>query len=260
MADPKLRLVALTVLGGALHGRRHNPDEVVTEILVGSDPDCHLVVDLPGVSPIHARIWADLDQSVVYETRAPRGLYVNTDRVEGQAPVGEGDVLWLGPPQEADSVCVQLHFEPWVEQLPAAGPASWDEPTEPAPPAPAAAPSADAASPISTPAEAAPFETAPAEVTIGPESPAQAPSEGALPESDPFFVGGLEEPSLVPSPSETRAEPVSAPQGRSPRPARGRVAPPPRGSRRRDDRGRRLGYCRAGSPGRRAPAGGVRAR
>ena len=118
MADSNLRLVSLTVVGGALDGRRHNPEEVVTEILVGSDPDCHLVVDLPGVSPIHARVWADLDQSVVYDTRAPRGLYVNETRVEGQAPIGEGDVLWLGPPQDPDSVCVQCHFAPWVELLP----------------------------------------------------------------------------------------------------------------------------------------------
>ncbi len=118
MADSKLRLVSLTVLGGALDGRRHDPEEVVTEILIGSDPDCHLVVDLPGVSPIHARIWADLDQSVVHDTHAPRGLYVNATRVEGQAPIGEGDVLWLGPPQEPDSVCVQCHFAPWVEVLP----------------------------------------------------------------------------------------------------------------------------------------------
>ena len=119
MPDEKLRLVSLTVLGGALHGRRHDPDEVVTEILIGSDPDCHLVVDLPGVSPIHARVWADLDASLVYDTHAPRGLYVNADRVEGQARIGEGDVLWLGPPQEADSTCVECHFEPWVEVLPA---------------------------------------------------------------------------------------------------------------------------------------------
>ena len=135
MADSNLRLVSLAVLGGALDGRRHDPEEVVTEILVGSDPDCHLVVDLPGVSPIHARVWADLDQSVVYDTHAPRGLYVNAARVEGQAPIGEGDVLWLGPPQEPDSVCVQLHFAPWVEVLPATGLAAGAaEPAEPAEP------------------------------------------------------------------------------------------------------------------------------
>ena len=131
MADSNLRLVSLTVLGGALDGRRHNPEEVVTEILVGADPDCHLVVDLPGVSPIHARVWADLDQSIVYDTHAPSGLYVNTTRVEGQAPVGEGDVLWLGPPQQPDSVCVQFQFAPWVEVLPE-GPYVEAEPSAPA--------------------------------------------------------------------------------------------------------------------------------
>src|SRR5512139_543664 len=118
MADPKLRLVALTVLGGALHGRRHNPDEVVTEILVGSDPDCHLVVDLPGISPIHARIWADLDESVVYDTHALRGLWVNATRVEGQAPLCAGDLLWLGPPDDPGSACIECRFAPWVEVLP----------------------------------------------------------------------------------------------------------------------------------------------
>ena len=119
MADSNLRLVSLTVLGGALDGRRHSPEEVVAEILVGADPDCQLVVDLPGVSPIHARVWADLNQSVVYDTHAPRGLYVNESRVEGQAPIGDGDLLWLGPPGEPESVCVQCHFAPWVEVLPA---------------------------------------------------------------------------------------------------------------------------------------------
>ncbi|HSD67227.1 MAG TPA: FHA domain-containing protein, partial [Vicinamibacteria bacterium] len=118
MGDEKLRLVTLSVVGGPLDGRRHDPDDVVTEILIGSDPDCHLVVDRPGVSPIHARIWADLDESVVYDTHAPGGLYRNETRVEGQAPLRPGDVLWLGPPQDPESVCVQCRFEPWVEVLP----------------------------------------------------------------------------------------------------------------------------------------------
>jgi hypothetical protein len=91
----------------------------VGEVLVGADPDCHLVVDLPGVSPIHARIWTDLDRCEVQDTSAPRGLFVNDSRVEGKAAFGPGDVLWLGPPREPESVCVQCHFEPWVEVLPA---------------------------------------------------------------------------------------------------------------------------------------------
>jgi len=68
VAEERLRLVSLTVLGGTLHGRRYDPDEVVTEILIGSDPDCHLVVDHRH-QPDSRRVWADLDQSMVYDTR-----------------------------------------------------------------------------------------------------------------------------------------------------------------------------------------------
>ena len=120
MAGERLRLAALTVLGGSLHGRRYQPEEVVGEVLIGSDPDCHLVVDLPAISPIHARVWCDLDASKVHDTRAPRGLYLNARRVEGEAPLGRNDVLWLGPPGDPQSACVQVRFEPWVEKLPLA--------------------------------------------------------------------------------------------------------------------------------------------
>ncbi len=129
MSGEKLRLASISVLGGGLHGRRRDLEEVVAEVLVGSDPDCHLVVDLPSVSPIHARLWTDLDQAEVRDTRAPRGLYVNTERVEGQAILRPGDVLWLGPPQDPGSVCIQCRFEPWVEVLPGAG---GEEPEAPA--------------------------------------------------------------------------------------------------------------------------------
>jgi hypothetical protein len=189
MADQKLRLASLTVLGGALHGRRHNPDEVVAEILVGSDPDCHLVVDLPGISPIHARVWADLDQATVYDTHAPRGLYVNTTRVEKQSPVGEGDVLWLGPPQDPDSVCVQCQFEPWVERLPA-GPVTGEGAAEAAS---ATAVPLDQYEPVVL--EAGP---PPGEAPTAPTPPLEAPPPPA--EDDPFFVGAEAEPTVVPSP------------------------------------------------------------
>ena len=47
MSGEKLRLASISVLGGSLHGRRRDLEEVVAEVLIGSDPDCHLVVDLP---------------------------------------------------------------------------------------------------------------------------------------------------------------------------------------------------------------------
>jgi hypothetical protein len=150
MAGEKLRLASLSVLGGSLHGRKRAVEEVVGELLVGSDPDCHLVVDLPSISPIHARLWTDLDQIEVSDTHAPRGVYINTRRVEGRGTLRPGDVLWLGPPQDPTSVCVQCRFEPWVEVLPV-GVAEDDAPGaevgsgEPvSPPAPSEEPAAEA--------------------------------------------------------------------------------------------------------------------
>ena len=193
MAEEKMRLVSLSVLGGPLHGRRHDPDEVVTEILVGSDPDCHLVVDRPGVSPLHARIWADLDESVVYDTHAPRGLFVNATRVEGQAPIGAGDVLWLGPPQDPESVCIQCRFEPWVEVLPASLVGA-------------------------TPAGSMPPVVAPAPPPEAPASPA---------EEDPFFVGDGPGTGVVPSAKPTPVTEEPAPAEEEPAPAEAPPVPPP---------------------------------
>src|SRR5689334_7165788 len=89
---------SLTVMGGPLAGSRLEIDDAVDEILVGSDPDCRLFLDLPGVSPIHARIWRDLGGITVYDTRSPMGLYVNDARVVDQAALRDGDILWLGAP------------------------------------------------------------------------------------------------------------------------------------------------------------------
>lgn len=138
MSADDLRLAALVVVGGPLKDRRYELEEVVAEVLIGSDPDCHLHVDLPGISPIHARLWADLNSVTAYDTHAPRGIYVNDEQVTGQAQVHAGDWLWLGPPTEPDSVCIQCRFEPWVEVLPEAAPAAADAPPEgeASPPAP----------------------------------------------------------------------------------------------------------------------------
>ena len=98
---------SLTVMGGPMAGTCLVIDDAVDEILVGSDPDCRLSLDLPGVSPIHARVWRDLGGMTVYDTRSPRGVYVNDVRIVDQAPIHDGDVLWLGPPGDADSVMIQ---------------------------------------------------------------------------------------------------------------------------------------------------------
>src|SRR6266571_5549523 len=109
MSAGPMRLSSLSVLGGALRGAKVEVD-VVDEVLIGSDPGCSFHLDLPGISPIHARLWVDLNGAVVHDTRSPTGVFVNFDRVEGQSPVREGDVIWLGPPQEPGSVLIQCGF------------------------------------------------------------------------------------------------------------------------------------------------------
>ena len=83
----------------------------MVEVLIGSDPDCHLHLDLPSVSPVHARLWIEPDDVTVFGTRSGPGVFVNFDRIEGDGKLRPGDLLWLGPPQQAGSVMVQVHFE-----------------------------------------------------------------------------------------------------------------------------------------------------
>jgi hypothetical protein len=118
---PSHAAASLTVLGGPLKGQKVLLEDAVDEILVGSDPDSRLCLDLPGVSPIHARIWLDLAGATVYDTRSARGVYVNDSRVNGEARLSDGDILWLGPPGEDESVMIQFRG-PGAAGAPAAAP------------------------------------------------------------------------------------------------------------------------------------------
>src|SRR5262245_31282172 len=110
MSDGAPRLAFLSVLGGPLHGKRVDLAGV-DEITIGSDPGCSLAVELPGVSPLHAKVWVDTAGAKVYDTRSATGVFVNMDRVEGERPLRDGDTVWLGPPEAPGSVLLQCHFE-----------------------------------------------------------------------------------------------------------------------------------------------------
>src|SRR6476620_3139019 len=109
MAD---KVPSLNVLSGPLAGRNFVLEDAVDNILIGSDASCQFVLDTPGVSPIHARLWVDLNGATVYDTNSPNGVYVNDDRVVKEAPVRNGDILWLGPPGEEGSVLIQCILPP----------------------------------------------------------------------------------------------------------------------------------------------------
>src|SRR5262245_59678365 len=98
---------SINVLSGPLAGKKLVIEDAVDNILIGSDASCRFCLDLPGISPIHARLWVDLNGATVYDTNSPRGVYVNDDRVVREAPVRNGDILWLGPPGDDQSVLIQ---------------------------------------------------------------------------------------------------------------------------------------------------------
>jgi hypothetical protein len=177
-------LTSLTVLGGTLHGKKLAIEDVVVEVLIGSDPDCHLHLDLPTVSPIHARLWIEPDDVTVYGTRSGPGVFVNFDRIDGDGKLRPGDLLWLGPPQAAGSVMLQVHFEERDTLPPVAVSPLADEET----PAEveALAPAAEA---VPIPLSVSVVEPMPAEVKAqaSAEAKPDAPDEelGVLPEDAP---------------------------------------------------------------------------
>jgi len=81
-------MASLTVLSGPLAGTRLDIDGSEDEILVGADAGCRLVLDLPCVSPIHARLSENQGELIVHDTRSPHGLYVNDTRERTGAAAG----------------------------------------------------------------------------------------------------------------------------------------------------------------------------
>lgn len=109
MAPPAAQ-PSLTVLSGSMGGTVFIVDDSVDNILVGSDASCSFALPGTGVDPIHARLWIDLEGITVYDTNSPRGVYVNDDRVQGQARLRNGDILWLGAPGDDASVMLQCRL------------------------------------------------------------------------------------------------------------------------------------------------------
>jgi hypothetical protein len=118
---PPLEEPSLTVLSGSMAGTVFVVDESTDNVLIGSDPSCRFALPGTAVDPIHARLWIDLEGITLYDTNSPRGVYINDDRVLGQARLRNGDILWLGPPGADQSVMLQCRIP--ADQPPAAAPA-----------------------------------------------------------------------------------------------------------------------------------------
>jgi hypothetical protein len=255
-----------TVLGGALKGTRLVVDDAVDEVLIGSDSGCRLVLEVPGVSPLHARVWIDMQGATVHDTHSTRGVFINDARVDGEAPLGDGDVLWLGPPGEDESVMIQFrHAQPAAAFRPPvpppaddegpgvepddavlAGLIASDEPAAPAPEAPAPDPTDEFVfdEPAGAPAEADPDAAGAVEflvddVPAGPTRGAPVPSAPPPVDEDLFFVDDVTAsaaaappgppvppPPAPAAPASSVARPAAPPAAAAPTPVAPRAPAP----------------------------------
>lgn len=112
MAQAPVDGSCLTVLGGPHDGRRFALGISFEELLIGSDSSCEICLDLPGVSPVHAKLLVEAAGVTVSDTRSPFGLFVNDEHVTTPTALREGDVIWLGAPGAATSVMLLCHIVP----------------------------------------------------------------------------------------------------------------------------------------------------
>jgi hypothetical protein len=235
MAETPPEAASLTILAGPYKGQRLVLDDAVDDVLIGSDPDCRMCIEMDGVSPIHARLWLDPEGAILYDTRSAAGVYVNDDRVNERAPLRDGDVIWLGAPAEDGSVMLQFRH-PGAAAVPPSPPEA--VPAEPE----MVAEAEDPEMLVADPDAVAELDTAPAvEVVPEPaaadgqdewmiEEGAEAPAEEAAASPDDPLESMLEDdggwPPVVSQPIAAAPPPPPAPPSFA-TPAIAHSAPPP---------------------------------
>jgi hypothetical protein len=195
------KTASLTVLGGPLAGQRCVLPESGT-VTIGSAAGSLMQLDLPTVSPFHARIQVEAGRVTVHDTGAERKVHVNDNPLEpGGTVLRNGDILWLGTPGEDDVVMLQCI----LPRRPAEAPS-------PAPPVPATptpevetlalrAARPEPSSPPAPPVTAEPEEPARSEETlaiqpegvVADETAAAPPGDEALVVAEPSLPGATEE-------------------------------------------------------------------
>jgi hypothetical protein len=63
---------------------------------LGSAPECECIIEVPAVSPYHAAIWRSGQTWLVRDLGSSDGTFVNDERVTGDCPLQDGDVLRVG--------------------------------------------------------------------------------------------------------------------------------------------------------------------
>ena len=92
-------------------GTRFELEEEVDNILIGCDSSCGFVLDTPGVSPIHARLWVDLKRRDRLRHQQPaRSLRQRRPRGEGSSRSATATSCGSGRPATDRSVMIQCRL------------------------------------------------------------------------------------------------------------------------------------------------------
>jgi len=73
-------------------------DDVTT---LGRSDTCDVIVELPTVSRLHARIELDHDRYLLFDAGSANGTLLNGRRIDHSYELHTGDVIWLGSPTAA---------------------------------------------------------------------------------------------------------------------------------------------------------------
>jgi DNA-binding response OmpR family regulator len=100
----------------------HSPIQLDQDVTtLGRSPSCGVVVPLPTVSRLHARIEVQHDRYMLFDSHSANGTFVNGSRIDEGMQLSTGDEIWLGTSEAAFGfVDPDETVQVTVGQLPAA--------------------------------------------------------------------------------------------------------------------------------------------
>lgn len=96
--DERVSVPTLVMTGGPLDGTEYPIVLTGRDLTVGSSMDADVQIMLGNVEPFHARIAFGSAGLVISDAGSATGVFLNGEKVGGEQPLQDGDLLYFGPP------------------------------------------------------------------------------------------------------------------------------------------------------------------